>query len=608
MKVETNHNTETAKNRSPVTDHRLPQKGELAATCFLVNGSADLRLDQTALPPFLVEAFKLAGTGRKSEAAALLTEVNLAQVESLMAQGLPHRLVANVVLGLIWQQLKQLERAQECLAAAVAQEPNAAVYNMLANVYHFDGRVTETLAMRAKVLEMDPDNAVIQGAYARDLMALGDFQGGLARMQALLESGMMTPTEHSNYLFYLHYAPGVTQDQLVQAHRQWAEIHTPVHLARTQWPHDRDRHRPLRLGFLSADFHEHSASYAVRAMLDHHDRERFEIYGYSNVASPDEITERMAAQMNVFRQIGSMDNAAVAEQILADRVDILVAMSGHTGGHRLGVLAYKPAPIQVDWGWVNTTGIEQIDYRFTDAWFDPPGQHHGGPETLVRLPGGMSVFKPPLKAPDIGRLPAEVNGHVTFGCANTHLKINSEIIGLWAQVLQGCPGSRMLIKCLAGKDRPTQERWLAEFEKYGIGQERVDIMGWQAFEHYLEFYHHIDIALDTYPFSGCITSLEALWMGVPVVSLIGSTWVSRMGVSLLANAGFESLAARSPEQFVAKARALAAQPAALAKIRQTMRERLLASALFDGQRLTRDLEDAYRDMWHRWCREAETHE
>jgi hypothetical protein len=579
-------------------DVDVDQTGELAASCFLVNGGNDLRLSEDLLPDFLCQAFRRAGKGQTDAARSLLSESNTTSVREMLNRGQPGGLIASVVLGLVWQQLEEVDRAIACLSEAVAREPNASVYNMLANLYHLDGQETAARTAREQVLAQVPHDRVIQGAYARDLINAGDVQAGLQRLRDMIEAGTITRENHSLYLLYLHYMTDARQETLLAAHRRWEACHASASALAPACARPVSAPRPLRIGYISADFRDHVGSYAIRTFLHHRVPGDAQAYGYSNTASPDAVTQCLARQMDAFRPIGHLDDRQAAELIQADGIDILVALNGYTAGHRLRVLAYRPAPIQVDWGWVNTTGLSCVDYRLTDRRLNPPGSEQDVAETLVRLPGGMLVYDPPRTEDPVQELPALAAGVITFGSCNHHLKINEAVLDLWSQVLRCCPQSRLCIKNLAGNDPVIRSRWLDFLRQRGIDPGRVCIEGWRSREHYLRFYHQIDIALDTFPFNGCITTLEALWMGVPVVSLAGSLWVSRMGWSVLANAGLEAFVAASPEAYVAKAAALASRPQDLAVLRRGMRPMLRNSPLLDGRRLARDLETAYRAMWH----------
>lgn len=302
-----------------------------------------------------------------------------------------------------------------------------------------------------------------------------------------------------------------------------------------------------------------------------------------------------------------MGDEAAARMIRDDGIDILVDLSGHTSGHRLGVFALKPAPVQVTYiGYANTTGLPGIDWRVTDAHADPHGDGDAfHAERLVRLPGSFLCFQPPGDAPDVQPPPSVANGYVTFGSFNVLPKVTPEVIRAWSRILQGVPRSRLLLKALGLGDADSRGRLHGLFEGEGIGADRVTLLPVEgALRDHLARYHGMDIALDPFPFNGTTTTFEALWMGVPVIVLRGDRHSARVGASILANAGLESLIAASLDDYVALGVRLAGDAGRLAELRSTMRDRIAASPLRDAAGVTRELERAYRDMWVRWCAAA----
>ena len=247
--------------------------------------------------------------------------------------------------------------------------------------------------------------------------------------------------------------------------------------------------------------------------------------------------------------------------------------------------------------------MEQMDYRLSDPWLDPPEAQSGYIEELAYLDGGYVCYRPSESAPLPGPLPALRNGGVTFGSCNNHLKVNAETVALWAQVLRVCSGSRMLLKCQMAADKDVRHLLLERFHTCGISPDRVMLIPWQSGQQHLQTYDQVDIALDTYPFNGCVTTLEGLWMGVPVLSLFGEKYISRVALSLMQPLDMSSFCAETPEQYVAKAKALAGNLPGLAQIRASLRARMQAGPLCDARRYACALEKAYRKMWQRWCHE-----
>jgi predicted O-linked N-acetylglucosamine transferase (SPINDLY family) len=287
-----------------------------------------------------------------------------------------------------------------------------------------------------------------------------------------------------------------------------------------------------------------------------------------------------------------------------DRIDILVDLAGHTGNNRLGVLTYKPAPVQVAYlGYSDTTAVQAIDYRLTDALVDPPKSQSCYTETLAYLPDGFVCYKPPDYAPPVTTLPAHWKRYVTFGSFNNNCKVNSFIMELWAQILKATDNSRLLLRFKGGDDRDVAEHYFRQFERLGISRERVAILGWKNPVEHLRMYGEVDIALDTYPWNGHTTTCEALWMGVPTISLVGQdSFLSRIGLTILSRVGMEMFAASTAEEYVGKATAFAGQLENLAEIRASTRLMMTASKLCDTKAFASSVEAAYRKMWHKWCR------
>jgi predicted O-linked N-acetylglucosamine transferase (SPINDLY family) len=327
-----------------------------------------------------------------------------------------------------------------------------------------------------------------------------------------------------------------------------------------------------------------------------------EVFAYSQVACPDQTTWRLQARFDAYQNIGGLDDRAVATMIENDRIDILVDLAGHTGGNRLGVLAYKPAPVQVTYlGYPDTTGMGQVDYRLTDELSTPPDLQPFYVEELVYLPEGSLCYRPPDWAPQVLPLPAASKGYVTFGAFNDSCKVNAPLLAIWARILAANPGSRLLFKSRAGADPQVRQIFLDQFQRAGISPERVIVEGQKPAIEYLRLYDRVDMALDTFPYNGTTTTCDALWMGVPVVSLVGRHHASRVGLSILSRVGLETLAAATPDDYVARACALAQDPEGIEKLRASLRPRMMASPLCNGKAFARAVESAYRKMWRRWC-------
>jgi len=462
-------------------------------------------------------------------------------------------------------------------------------------------RLDEAMEHWQRALEIDPHQVALLNNLGNGHKELGRLDDALACYRRALEIQPDSPGIHSNLLFALNYDPRITADELFAEHRRFAErFERPL---RPLWqPHDNPRKpaRRLKIGYMSGDFRNHAVARFIDPVLAHHDRDRFEITCYSNHGSSDAWTERLKRHGHRWAPVAALTDEKVAETVRGDGVDILVDLSGHTGFNRLLTFARKPAPVQVTWiGYPNTTGLSAMDYRLTDAHFDPPGlfdRYYS--ERLVRLPVS-SCFCPPEPCPDVGTLPASANGYVTFASFSRLYKVSEEMLALWADILAACPGSRLLV--LDVKSRDGKERIRAALARRGISGDRIILHGTKPYSEYLELHNRADIGLDTFPFGGGTTTNLGLWMGVPFVSRRGTTTASRIGARLLPHVGLGDLAVGTPEEYVQVAVALARDTKRLNELRTNLRRRMMQSPLIDAKALTATVEDAYRQMWAEWC-------
>jgi predicted O-linked N-acetylglucosamine transferase (SPINDLY family) len=365
-------------------------------------------------------------------------------------------------------------------------------------------------------------------------------------------------------------------------------------------PNDPNPERRLRLGYVSADFRNHVMGWFIEPILECLDRAQFDVYCYALVGHPDDATERMRKRATAWRDIRSASDDEVEQMIRRDQIDVLVDLSGHTGGNRLALFARKAAPVQAShFGYMDTSGVPAIDYRLTDAVCDPPGlteRYHT--EQLVRLPDILWVYRPNITL-EVNDLPAASTGHVTFGMFNAFPKITAPALATWAEILQRVPGSRLML--LAGVSPRADQRLRDAFAAHGIGAERLSLEGKRSRADYFRLFHQVDLMLDSFPYAGCNTTCDSLWMGSPVVTLLGQTCMTRQGASPLAHLGLHDLIAQTPDEYRDIAVRLAEDRPRLAHLRATLRGRISESTLMNPPRFTRQLEEAYRWMWRQWC-------
>ena len=446
------------------------------------------------------------------------------------------------------------------------------------------------------------ESHAVQRELASSLFERGKLDDAIRILRLLVENPNVSPSVHSDLLRTLNYTDSHTPEEIFQEHRRWALRHaSPFTAQPVRFANSPDPDRRLRIGFISPHFRKHAVTFFFESVLAEFEPAQFEIVLYSDAVRPDEYSARLRAHATLWRDVAQLSDEQIAALVRSDGVDILIDLSGHTPGHRLLAFARKPAPVQMTWnGYPNTTGMDAMLYRITDASCDPPGEtEHLHSERLVRLPSIYMSWRPPRNAPDVSPLPCERTGRVTFASFNACYKLTDSILQLWSAILARIPSSRLLL--LAVPTVSTEQRIRDIFERLGTAPNRLDIRGRLEHEAFLAVHSEADIALDPFPYHGTTTTCFALWMGVPVVSLCGRTHVSRVGSSLLANVGLSNLVASDREDYIRIACDLASDAARLADIRQGLRTRMLASALTDGAACAKALQHTWRSAWTEWC-------
>ena len=484
--------------------------------------------------------------------------------------------------------------------------PNQAEWHVcLAGMLRTQGLLEEAIAANREALRLKPDLPLAYVNLGSALGAQGRFDEALACYRESLHRYPHDHHSHSNLLLTLNYLPDADPAVTLQEHVRWGETHGVTPHLNPVWGNPPEPGRRLRLGFISPDLRAHSVAFFVEPLLEALDREAVEAICYADLPQHDTVTQRLKGLADRWRDIHGLPDDTIADQVREDGIDILVDLAGHTPANRLRVFSRKPAPVQVSYlGYPNTTGLKTMDYRLTDAIADPEGEDRWHVEQLVRLPGSFLCYRPPADAPDVTPLPALASGGVTFGSFNNLAKIGPEVVELWAQLVASVPGSRLLVKNPSLTDAATRERYFAAFTGHGLAREQVELIGHTPTQiEHLALYGRIDIALDTFPYNGTTTTCEALWMGVPVVSLAGSRHAGRVGASLLRTVGHDEWVTTSKEAYIATAVGLATDRDALRVIRTELRNEMTSSALCDARGFARNMEAAFRDMWRHWCRE-----
>jgi protein O-GlcNAc transferase len=458
----------------------------------------------------------------------------------------------------------------------------------------------EAAAAYAKALALRPDYAEAQSNLGNVLKDMGDLPNAIRNYQAAAARRPDMVDADCNAVLTMHYSDAFDFPALQQELRGWNQRHAvPLRPKRRQHDNDVNPDRRLRIGYVSADFREHACAFFLDPLLRSHDHSQFEIFFYAQVPIPDARTQQFHTYCDQWRDTVSLRDEAFAEQIRQDEIDILIDAKLHTSENRLRVFAYKPAPIQVGWlGYPGSSGLETIDYRLVDRHIEPVGYEYKFDEKPIFLPENFWVYDPLAGEPAVNPLPARLAGVLTFGCLNNFCKVTNRTIELWTGALRAAANSRLILLAPAGSAR---QRILDQFRAAGVDPSRIEFVDNRPRAQYLAIYHRIDLCLDTLPYNGHTTSLDSLWMGVPVLTLPGDTPPGRVGVMHLKNLGLTQFIAGNDADFARIAGECAGDLNALSELRANLRDRLAKSVLMDAPRFARNVETAYRQIWRSWC-------
>jgi predicted O-linked N-acetylglucosamine transferase (SPINDLY family) len=500
----------------------------------------------------------------------------------------------------------QLADARDCYQRVLSLNPTSVETHFnLGMVLREQYQLTEAATCYQRALTLNPNYIHAHINLGETLSELGKITEAIQHYRNALALNPTYAEVHSNLVYAMNFSEQYDTATIFSEHQQF-NIQQALPFATVIKPHRNDRHpqRRLKIGYLSPDFRKHSLAYFIEPVLAHHDHQQFEFFCYYNQTVIDQVTQRFQQYADHWLNCVGLSDEILAERIRQDSIDILVDLAGHTAGNRLLVLARKPAPLQVfhTVGYANTTGLLTIDYRLTDRYADPEGMtEQFSSEILIRMPASYYCYHPEEDSPPVNDLPARQHGYVTFGSFNSTAKLNDSTLVRWAKVLQAIPDSRLTLMTKSLQDPILQQTLQHQLATLGISSKRLTMGYASSPEETLTAYHQIDIGLDTYPFNGATTTCQALWMGVPVVTLVGTTPAARAGLSLLSTVGLTELIAYTPEDYVKIGIQLANDLDYLQQLRATLRARMQTSPLMDGASFTRHLEVAYRQMWEQWC-------
>ncbi|MBM3532264.1 MAG: tetratricopeptide repeat protein [Alphaproteobacteria bacterium] len=486
---------------------------------------------------------------------------------------------------------------------ALALSPGAhGTWSNIGNLMQANGWPAEAEIFLRRATRLAPDYAVAWSNLGRTLNAQARFPEAIAAYRRSLDLDPLYAPAYSNLLFLSHFDPSFSSEQIFEEHVAFGRRHESA-ARRDRRPHanTREPERRLRIGYVSADFGRHPAGYFLKPVILNHDPAAVDVLCFSDRTVEDDMTELFRNASSAFRRTIGMTDARLAELIREDRIDVLIDLSGHTGGNRLPLFARKPAPVQVSWlGYYDTTGLESIDAVLADPWEVEPGDERWYVEKVIRLPTGRLCYSPPTEAPEVTPLPMTARGSVTFGCFNHVAKLTDATLGAWSRILAAVPGSRLVLRSPPLADPSYRASFFERCRRLGLAPHRLDMAAATPTQILTE-YGMIDLALDPFPFPGGLTTCESLWMGVPVVTLKGRHPVTRQSVSFLARVGHAELITTSVDAYVDLVVSLARAPERLAAIRGGPRAKMAASPLTDGAGAARAIEAALRQLWKSWC-------
>jgi protein O-GlcNAc transferase len=506
-------------------------------------------------------------------------------------------------LGNALRDLRQLDEAVVCFNRALDIKPGYVdALNNLGNALRDLGQLDQALGCYKRSIAINPDLAEAHNNLGNVQQDIGNLDDSLANYRRALDISPASADSHSNLLLAEQYRLVHNAETLFKLHSKWDEQHAQA--LRAHWPHHQNTAEPdrrLRIGFVSPDLGRHPVGYFAVRLFENLPKDEIETFVYSDCIA-DDLSERIRVSIDTWRDIRWQSDENLTAIILADEIDILIDLTGHSANNRLLVIARKPAPLQVAWaGYVGTTGLSAVDYLLSDKYSTTADDEPYYSEAILRMPDGWLCYDPPAYAPAVGTSPFRKNDGVTFGSFSNPAKINQDVVSVWAKILGGVKNSHLLIKYKGIDSSANSERLAALFEAEGIDGSRLTLEGPSPHAELFARYNDVDIALDPFPYSGGLTTYEALWMGVPVITVPGETFASRHSLSHLTTIGLPELVARDQEDYVKLAVGLANDGDRLEGLRAGLREKMEASPLCDGETFAQAFAAQMRDIWRQWC-------
>jgi len=501
------------------------------------------------------------------------------------------------LLGVIQAQQSQIDHAIQNINHAIELFECELYYNSLGAVYLKQGYIQKALFYLNKALKINDQYIDAYNNLGQSLLIAGECMDAMNCFRKVISLNSNVPQLYSNYLTCLNYLPSLNHETIFQAHLSFNKLFRNNYTICKHQLTKKDK-KKLRIGYVSPDFCRGSVAFFIEPILRNHDPNFFEIFCYANISQPDDITHRMKPYTKQWIDTCLMNDNQMANKIMQDKIDILVDLCGHFSENRLPVFARQPAPVQLTYlGYPNTTGLTSIDYRLTDSIADPQNRDAYHSEKLLRLPAPFLCYQPVSKSPDVSPLPAESNGFITLGSFNNLAKITDNVIHVWASILRQIKHSRLLLKARPFIDPVTCGHYQKKFQQKGISHEQLIFRGHEdSIKSHLMVYNNIDLALDSFPYNGTTTTCDALWMGVPVISLCGACHANRVGATLLSAIGMKDFIAYSENEYITKTIEICQNVPLLKAIRRQLRPVMQKSALMDARRLTMNIESVYQQI------------
>ncbi len=506
-------------------------------------------------------------------------------------------------LGHALMRLKRRQEAIEVMQSVLDVDPNhVTALRHLGSMLFFEDRKSDAATYLERLVALISNDPKVLARLAKCYGDMGMIPKALEFLDRALPFDPDDPDLGMMRTFAGNYDPDCSVDQRFQEHLDFSERYLSRYYP-TCIVHgnSRDQEKQIRVGYVSADFKEHPVARFVEPLFLHHDRNRFQVHAFSSATRHDEVNLRLKSEVDHWHEVASLSDEAVSKLVRRESIDILIDLSGITDGHRLGIFARKPAPVQATWlGYLGTTGLKTMDYRICDGFTDPPGLTEDFHiEQLARMPNCQWCHMPYSGAPPVAPSPWQENGYITLGAFNYFGKVNDSVLSLWTEVLLAVPTGKLHLAAVpVGRGEQRVIDFMAE---KGIGAERICFAPRQSYQGYLASISEVDLALDPFPYNGGTTSFDVLFMGVPLVTLVGDRSISRGGYSILSNLGLTNFIAHSKEEYVEIIKAMTSEPEHLSELRLVLRDKMQQSPLMDGQRFTLDMESLYHQWWQRWC-------